>query len=181
MTEIKLYRKGGLNELRDRAHETAKQHGWWEPQLVNAEPVDEDGVGLGHGVVVPVQRTFGDLMALVHSEASEALEDHRAGYAPDALTYTYKTNGKAEAGYDVRQYDGGLEVRIEGTWEPLTPKLAAELGYDAKPVGIPSEMADIIIRVLDICGFYGIDIEQAVRVKMAYNDTRPYRHGGKVL
>ena len=49
-----------------------------------------------------------------------------------------------------------------------------------KPCGIPSELADIIIRVLDICGLYGIDIESAVRAKMAYNATRPHRHGGKV-
>lgn len=53
-------------------------------------------------------------------------------------------------------------------------------GAEGKPVGIPSELADIIIRVLDICGLYGIDIEAAVRAKMAYNATRPHRHGGKV-
>lgn len=46
-----------------------------------------------------------------------------------------------------------------------------------KPEGIPSEFADIIIRVLDASAFYGIDIERAVREKMAFNKTRPHKHG----
>jgi NTP pyrophosphatase (non-canonical NTP hydrolase) len=41
------------------------------------------------------------------------------------------------------------------------------------------EAADQLIRVLDMCGRFGIDISRAVRVKMAYNSTRPQRHGGK--
>lgn len=48
-----------------------------------------------------------------------------------------------------------------------------------KPVGFPSELADIIIRVLDYCGAAGIDIEGAVTRKMAYNQTRSFKHGGK--
>lgn len=48
-----------------------------------------------------------------------------------------------------------------------------------KPSGIPSECADIIIRTLQICGEYGIDIEAAITEKIAYNRTRPWLHGGK--
>jgi hypothetical protein len=51
-------------------------------------------------------------------------------------------------------------------------------GY-LKPEGIPSELADIIIRVFDAAVEYGIDIEDQVRMKMAYNATRQHRHGGK--
>lgn len=54
-------------------------------------------------------------------------------------------------------------------------------GGPHKPCGVPSEMADEIIRVLHFCGKHGIDIEAAVVEKMAYNDSRPFRHGGKVL
>lgn len=46
-----------------------------------------------------------------------------------------------------------------------------------KPCGIPSEMADVIIRVLHFCGKHGIDIEKAVKEKMRYNESRPYKHG----
>lgn len=48
-----------------------------------------------------------------------------------------------------------------------------------KPTGLPSELADILIRVGDLCGALGIDLEAAVRQKLAYNRTRPSRHGGK--
>lgn len=47
-----------------------------------------------------------------------------------------------------------------------------------KPAGIPIEMADIIIRVLDLCAAHNIDIEEAINEKIAYNRERPYRHGG---
>ena len=39
------------------------------------------------------------------------------------------------------------------------------------------EMADAVIRILDFCGYYGYDIQGAVDAKMAYNKTRPYKHG----
>ena len=48
-----------------------------------------------------------------------------------------------------------------------------------KMCGIPSELADIVIRVMDLCGYYGIDLEQAIKEKHEYNKTRPYKHGGK--
>jgi NTP pyrophosphatase (non-canonical NTP hydrolase) len=48
-----------------------------------------------------------------------------------------------------------------------------------KPEGIPSEFADIIIRILDASAYYGIDIDTAVREKMAYNKTREHKHGKK--
>lgn len=50
-----------------------------------------------------------------------------------------------------------------------------------KPEGVPTEFADVIIRILDYCCREGIDIEHAIKLKHEYNKTRPYRHGGKVL
>lgn len=52
---------------------------------------------------------------------------------------------------------------------------------DGKPEGIPSELADVIIRILDTCEAYGIDIDSAIALKMKYNEGRTYRHGGKRL
>ena len=49
-----------------------------------------------------------------------------------------------------------------------------------KPEGVPIELADLIIRVLDTCEQYGIDIEAAIEMKIKYNETREYRHGGKL-
>lgn len=49
-----------------------------------------------------------------------------------------------------------------------------------KPEGIPIELADCIIRILDTCEAYNIDIEAVIKFKMDYNTTRSYRHGGKI-
>jgi len=45
---------------------------------------------------------------------------------------------------------------------------------------LEEELADVVIRLLDFAGGEGLDIEGAVMAKMAYNETRPYRHGGKL-
>jgi NTP pyrophosphatase (non-canonical NTP hydrolase) len=48
---------------------------------------------------------------------------------------------------------------------------------NGKPLGVPSEMADVVIRVCECCQHWGIDLEAAVQAKMAYNVTRPHCHG----
>lgn len=48
-----------------------------------------------------------------------------------------------------------------------------------KPVGFVSELADVIIRIADLCGKMNIDLESAVTEKMLYNAMRTRRHGGK--
>jgi len=50
-----------------------------------------------------------------------------------------------------------------------------------KPEGFVVEMADAMIRILDTCQALGLDIGEAVAMKMRYNETRPHRHGGKKL
>ena len=50
---------------------------------------------------------------------------------------------------------------------------------DGKMEGVPSELADIVIRVMDLCEYCGIDLERAILEKHEYNKTRPYKHGGK--
>ena len=100
-----------------QVHETAKKHGWYD-----------------------TEKSFGEDIALMHSELSEAFEAYRINGDP---AKSWVENGK--------------------------------------PEGVPSELADVIIRVLDACERYGIDIEKALRDKAFYNESRSYRHGGKVL
>ena len=52
-------------------------------------------------------------------------------------------------------------------------------GKPGKPEGFPVELADVLIRIFDAAGRYGIDLTAAVDVKLKYNQSRPYRHGGK--
>jgi NTP pyrophosphatase (non-canonical NTP hydrolase) len=107
-----------VSDLVNEAYGNALQKGWHEEQ-----------------------RSFGDLIALCHSELSEALEEYRKG-----------------KGYN--------EIYLGGS---------------GKPEGIPVELADVMIRIFDICGHLGIDIEQAIAVKMKFNSSRPHRHGGKII
>ncbi len=48
-----------------------------------------------------------------------------------------------------------------------------------KPEGVPVELADCIIRILDFCGQHGIDIDAAIEAKLVYNQTRSFKHGDK--
>ena len=50
-----------------------------------------------------------------------------------------------------------------------------------KPEGVPSELADVCIRVFHFARKHNVDLAEAVVQKMIYNESRPYRHGGKVL
>ena len=50
-----------------------------------------------------------------------------------------------------------------------------EQGND-KPEGVAIELADVILRVGNLCYALGIDIQEAVIRKNAYNKTRPWRH-----
>lgn len=49
-----------------------------------------------------------------------------------------------------------------------------------KPIGPAIELADLAIRLLDCCEAWGIDLEEMIKIKMKYNETRPYRHGNKL-
>lgn len=124
-----------LNALAERIHAWAKVKGWWDE---------------GH------HRTFGDLIALCHSELSEALEEYRDGHAPDESYHSGESHPEVSLSVAVRSYHWKLK-------------------------GIPSELADTIIRILDMCGYYGIDIDDVMNLKMDYNDGREFRHGGRVL
>lgn len=42
------------------------------------------------------------------------------------------------------------------------------------------ELADICIRVFDLCGEMKIDLEYEIRLKMEINRQRTHKHGGKL-
>lgn len=96
---------------------------------------------------------FPTAIALMHSEVSEALLAWR----------------------DHGMQDVTGRVRVEGTDEFIT--LVPKEGVPVKPEGVGSEMADILIRLLDDAERFGVDLVFEFERKMAYNATRPYRHG----
>jgi NTP pyrophosphatase (non-canonical NTP hydrolase) len=69
----------------------------------------------------------------------------------------------------------------EGLEEYRSGRALDEIWYqtDGKPEGIPVELADVIIRIADLCGYHKIPLMRAILQKLAYNKTRPHRHGNK--
>lgn len=65
--------------------------------------------------------------------------------------------------------------QADHTYYPEAPLQGAHKLY--KPEGVPSELADVVIRVLDFCYTEGIDLESIIEEKLAYNATRERLHG----
>lgn len=59
------------------------------------------------------------------------------------------------------------------------PRAVWSVGVGGKPEGFGTELADAAIRILDLCGAVGVDIEARMTEKHEYNERRPERHGGK--
>lgn len=132
-----------LNELAKEVHANAVAHGWWTPTP-----------------------SFGEVIALCHSELSEALQAYRDG---ERLV-----DGACTAGADCcRHWDicDSVGCTIDDN--------SAET--NCKPEGIAVEMVDCLLRILDWLATTGIDIDKLVEAKHEYNKTRPYRHGDKRL
>lgn len=97
-------------------------------------------------------KSFAEDIALMHSELSEALEEYRThGCDPNKMIYTNEEDDLKRA------------------------------GWEYKPEGIAVELADVLIRIFDVCGYHEIPLVDALILKMGYNTTRPHRHGGKKL
>lgn len=50
---------------------------------------------------------------------------------------------------------------------------------EGKPLGVASELADVIIRAFDMAETLGFDLMDVVLAKHEYNKTRPFMHGRK--
>lgn len=50
-----------------------------------------------------------------------------------------------------------------------------------KPEGVFVELADAMIRLMDLAGACGVDLEQLIEEKHNYNKTRSHRHGNKKI
>jgi hypothetical protein len=72
-------------------------------------------------------------------------------------------------------------AEVDEAWEEyrVNDDLRHVYFINRKPEGFGIEAADLVIRIMDTCEFYGIALEDLIVMKMSYNETRDYRHGGK--
>lgn len=57
--------------------------------------------------------------------------------------------------------------------------MLGHLDPTGKPLGFSTELADVVIRILDLAQHLGIDMDAEIQRKHAFNLTRPFRHGNK--
>jgi hypothetical protein len=119
-----------------------------------------------HGWWENEDRNAGELMMLVVTEVAEAFEEIRNGRALDEVYY--------------------VKEDLEYTWSGTKFSWEDEMNIGErfpgiKPEGPLVELADVLIRILDLVGHKNLS-EQFANVvlwKMIFNESRPYRHGGK--
>lgn len=115
-------------------------------------------------------RPIGELVALLHSEVTEAFEAYRNNEPELWYEHDIFTNSVArKSGPGDGCADQQSLTDIEGK-EVL-----------GKPQGMASELADVIIRVLDWADEHELPIYTAILDKHRYNLTREYRHGMKAV
>jgi hypothetical protein len=92
---------------------------------------------------------IGELLMLITSELGEALESHRKGKFSNWESF-YSDSSKVGD-------NESFKMHIKDTFE--------------------DEIADAIIRLLDLSARLHIDIEKHINAKVDYNKTRPHLHG----
>lgn len=97
------------------------------------------------------ERNVGEMLMLVVTELAEALEAHRKG----------------------RMVDGDLIKRF--SVEECNNAYFTAYIKDK----FEDEIADAFIRLFDLCGGLGIDIDTHIRLKVEYNKSRERLHGKK--
>lgn len=99
------------------------------------------------------ERNVGEMLMLITSELGEAMEAHRKGRFAKLADFN-RASIASNSGDDFKV---NFEANIKDTFE--------------------DEVADALIRILDMCGGLGIDIDSHVNTKLAYNRTRERLHG----
>jgi NTP pyrophosphatase (non-canonical NTP hydrolase) len=87
---------------------------------------------------------------------------------PDIATFLINLHGEVSEAWEAYRA-GNLDKPCDKADRMIEPLTCLE-----------EELADIVIRALDTAETFGVDLERAMRVKHAFNGTRPPKHGGKL-
>lgn len=134
-----------INELAKQIHQNAIDKGFFEKE-----------------------KNIGEMLCLIHSEVSEALEADRIDNYYDADT-RYRLN--KDLSLNGAKWSFDMVDKDEGAWINW-------FGSEVKN-SFQDELADIMIRVMDLAAFKSIDLEMHIAAKMRYNSLREKYHGKK--
>ncbi|BCW61870.1 hypothetical protein [Arthrobacter sp. StoSoilB22] len=108
----------------------------------------------------------GNKLLLIVSEIAEAQDEIRNGHAADETYYPEPPLPTSLV----------AEVGVAKARELISEDQEGKL---RKPEGVPSEIADVVIRCFDFAATEGFNLGQIIAEKIAYNSTRPFMHGKK--
>ena len=128
-----------------------------------AKEVHENAIAHGWWEKPP---TLPEALCLIHAELSEALEEYR-----DGKPLVYGTCA-------ISPEDCKYHKICDNVGQPGIP---GQKEGPCKPEGIAVELADVILRTLDLMAALGVDVDAVVMAKHRYNLGREYRHGGKTI
>lgn len=105
------------------------------------------------------ERNLPELLMLTVSELSEALEALRKEHksSPDIVTSLYNSYVEDPHPMDIETFKNEFQNHVKNSFE--------------------DEIADTAIRLFDLCGGLGIDLETHILLKINYNKLRGYKHG----
>ncbi|KAB8156172.1 hypothetical protein EZY14_002835 [Kordia sp. TARA_039_SRF] len=129
-----------INELAQQIHKNNKEKGFYDNE-----------------------KNVGEMLALVHSEVSEALEADRNDKYCELDSEHWIVDGKTLREdlniEDDVQFQAVFKMSCKDTFE--------------------DELADVMIRVMDLAAYKGIDLETHIKAKFRYNKSREHKHGKK--
>lgn len=112
-----------------------------------------------------VYDAFAALKAAIHGLAVEKGWHEHERAVPEYIALCHSELSEALEAY--RELPEGADIT------------AITFGENGKPEGVGVELADAIIRIIDMAAALGIDIASAILAKHEFNCTREYRHGGR--
>jgi NTP pyrophosphatase (non-canonical NTP hydrolase) len=142
-----------IKELQKEIHKISKSKEFWEDQGITLSVLKSKDCHLSY--YHTKHYIISQKLMLVVAELGEALEALRNNRrSNNKIKYVPELQDKF--GMTIKYSVTGFEKDIKDTFE--------------------DELADSVIRILDLAEWLGIDLETHIKLKMEYNKTRPIKH-----